>query len=440
MRIYALPFCALFCPLAVSQAAPPAFIPLGQVAPPPDGYGTHANDVSDDGMIVVGSAYDGQHSVAARWSHIVGWEPLPWVPIGSSQSTANYAKATNSDGSVVVGLLDAAANRGFVWKAGTGMVAMPYLSTIQDVVSVWGISSDGRFVTGTGYTTNGQRPYRYDITMGVMTDLTVSPTVIPNVIYGEAYAINGDGSKVIANYGATTQSRYSVWTSSTGFGPQPAIPSGATSASISCLSNDGTILGGASFLPGVVGAVPTRWVNGVPQMLSIPAGMDNFNSLTVSSHDGSTMTGVYVYQLSPTTSEFRTYLWRADLGIVPLHTYMADTLGLSTQGFGRMMVTGMSADGLVLVGTGKRNDRWEGWMLRLPGAFPLCAVDLGSQGGIPGPDGQLDNNDFVIFIADFFTLNARADVGRQGGAPGGDGLFNNNDFVVFIDEFFGGCQ
>ncbi|HYD02479.1 MAG TPA: GC-type dockerin domain-anchored protein [Phycisphaerales bacterium] len=66
-------------------------------------------------------------------------------------------------------------------------------------------------------------------------------------------------------------------------------------------------------------------------------------------------------------------------------------------------------------------------------------ADVGSQGGAPGADGQLDNNDFVVFIDYFFSSNPLADLGRQGGQPGSDGQWNNNDFVVFIDEFFGGC-
>lgn len=72
-------------------------------------------------------------------------------------------------------------------------------------------------------------------------------------------------------------------------------------------------------------------------------------------------------------------------------------------------------------------------------ASVICPGDLGSQGGIPGPDGIRDNNDFVVFIDYFFTPDPRADLGSQGGVPGADGLFDNNDFVVFIDLFFTAC-
>ncbi|HYD02454.1 MAG TPA: GC-type dockerin domain-anchored protein [Phycisphaerales bacterium] len=73
------------------------------------------------------------------------------------------------------------------------------------------------------------------------------------------------------------------------------------------------------------------------------------------------------------------------------------------------------------------------------GEFPSCLADLGQVGGVPGTDGVLDNNDFVVFIDYFFAQDARADRGSTGGVPGADGAWDNNDFVVFIDQFFAGC-
>jgi hypothetical protein len=77
---------------------------------------------------------------------------------------------------------------------------------------------------------------------------------------------------------------------------------------------------------------------------------------------------------------------------------------------------------------------------KFPGAILPCGpADVGQQGGVPGADGQLNNNDFVVFINYFFANNPIADMGSQGGVPGADGQWNNNDFVVFIDLFFSGC-
>ncbi|MFT3686909.1 MAG: GC-type dockerin domain-anchored protein [Phycisphaerales bacterium] len=68
-----------------------------------------------------------------------------------------------------------------------------------------------------------------------------------------------------------------------------------------------------------------------------------------------------------------------------------------------------------------------------------CAADLGMQGGLPGSDHALDNNDFIAFINYFFAANAMADMGVQGGLAGHDGHFDNNDFIAFINAFFAGC-
>jgi hypothetical protein len=70
---------------------------------------------------------------------------------------------------------------------------------------------------------------------------------------------------------------------------------------------------------------------------------------------------------------------------------------------------------------------------------PCGTADIGQQGGVSGPDGALDNNDFVVFIDYFFAGSGAADYGAQGGVGAPDGSLDNNDFIVFIDRFFGGC-
>ncbi|MFT3683487.1 MAG: SGNH/GDSL hydrolase family protein [Phycisphaerales bacterium] len=69
----------------------------------------------------------------------------------------------------------------------------------------------------------------------------------------------------------------------------------------------------------------------------------------------------------------------------------------------------------------------------------VCPADIGTQGGVTGADGQLDNNDFVAFISAFFARRPVADMGGQGGLPGADGQYDNNDFIAFISAFFDGC-
>ncbi|HZW07460.1 MAG TPA: GC-type dockerin domain-anchored protein, partial [Phycisphaerales bacterium] len=84
----------------------------------------------------------------------------------------------------------------------------------------------------------------------------------------------------------------------------------------------------------------------------------------------------------------------------------------------------------------KRIDAYRQSATEIPHPCPACRADIGVQGGTPGGDCVLDNNDFVVFIDYFFQQNAVADVGSQGGVTGPDGAWDNNDFVVFIDYFF----
>ncbi|MDP1661445.1 MAG: GC-type dockerin domain-anchored protein [Phycisphaerales bacterium] len=75
----------------------------------------------------------------------------------------------------------------------------------------------------------------------------------------------------------------------------------------------------------------------------------------------------------------------------------------------------------------------EAWLANAP-----CPADCGSQGGVAGSDGILDNNDWTVFIDHTFNAYPDADIGKQGGVPGADGVFDNNDWAVFIDWYYSG--
>lgn len=66
----------------------------------------------------------------------------------------------------------------------------------------------------------------------------------------------------------------------------------------------------------------------------------------------------------------------------------------------------------------------------------VLSADVGIQGGVAGQDSVADNNDFVVFLDQFFANAISADLGKQGGNLGGDGAWDNNDFVAFINLFF----
>jgi hypothetical protein len=74
------------------------------------------------------------------------------------------------------------------------------------------------------------------------------------------------------------------------------------------------------------------------------------------------------------------------------------------------------------------------------GVMPCSVADMGKQGGTPGADGVMDNNDFIVFIDRFFNGSLLADIGGQGGLPAPDSKLDNNDFIEFVDMFFTDCM
>jgi hypothetical protein len=82
------------------------------------------------------------------------------------------------------------------------------------------------------------------------------------------------------------------------------------------------------------------------------------------------------------------------------------------------------------------------------GPGPCSIADVASTDGTPGPDGRLDNGDFSLFLASFFSAAcsgppsvpcAPADIAGTDTTPGPDGWVDNGDFSAFIASFFAGC-
>jgi hypothetical protein len=73
----------------------------------------------------------------------------------------------------------------------------------------------------------------------------------------------------------------------------------------------------------------------------------------------------------------------------------------------------------------------------------LCAADLDNDGGFPGhaPDGAVDVNDLLYFLAAFEVGDSSADLDNDGDPAVGmpDGGVDINDLLFFLARFEGGC-
>jgi len=328
--------------------------------------------------------------VAARYGRNGGFEPFPNATNGLVPNTAFAAASGNS---VVVGYgLDAGGQRhGFIWRIGsgtqdTGVLLGDRSSSLVDV------SSGGSTAVGYGEpTTSGNRHPLIYTSQGYA---KLSRSGGGFLDGGEAKAISGDGLVVVGTRTLGSTLRAFRWTQS-GAEIDLASPSNPGSLTLQTIANDVSANGawtvGESATSGGGSVVATMWnAAGTPFLLSDLLGSEpthqflELRSISSISDDGMTVSGTC---FDTTSGQLRAFV---------------ATLTPSN-----------------------------------PGG---CAPDLGSAGGESGQDGQLDNNDFIVFIDDFFASNITADFGSAGGVSGADGTFDNNDFIAFINSFFNGCN
>jgi probable HAF family extracellular repeat protein len=414
---------------AVATQSPPQFRLLGGLADQP-GAATVATAVSGDGSVVVGtSSYSSGAGAGFRWTVAGGMMSLGPL-VGYGGETFLQPVAASSDGSVVVGS-EPRSRSAWRWTFGTNAVRLVLMPSAYESFA-HGMNRNARFVVGRCNTDSPPTgAYVYDALTGATIALS---QVGSGGQSADAYSVSLDGSIVI---GSST-----VWNLTSSTRTFVSAPIGSTGGGAVAASDDGAVwVGHCSTANGMRAA---RWVSATGVVLPVPP-MGIWAQAVCTDAGGATVGGWYRKQLPSLMNdppwEQRAMAWRADLGAVDLTDYATATLGLNLGGVVLYTCNGLSADGLVLVGEGRTSQNLPvAWMLRLPGALPLCAADLGRSGGMAGPDGALDNNDFIVFIAAFFAGNARADLGSAGGATAPDGALNNNDFIAFINEFFNGCS
>ena len=164
---------------------PPGFTRFGQ-----------ANDVSDEGTVVVGAVFGtAQNGVDVfqpfRWTANTGIVPLG--TLGGPQAGALGVSA--ADGTVVVGSSSVTNERqeAFRWTAETSMIGLgglvddPVFSVALDT------SADGRVVVGTSNVVGGNSAFRWTVGEGM-----VSLGDLPGGVFSSAaLAVSADGSVIV---------------------------------------------------------------------------------------------------------------------------------------------------------------------------------------------------------------------------------------------------
>lgn len=345
-----------------------------------------------------------------------------------------YATAVSADGSVVVGNSADNLFETVRWTSGTGVVNLGRgtVSTFGVGAGVPGVSHDGTRISATITSDDGTY-----ITQGMWTEglgwQTLSPYpadmgLVDNYA-GSAWNISGDGEHVVGLYwraGATDGIAHaSTGTVSTGVA---SLGSFGGSSRANAANYDGSVVVGwdeasdghwrsvvwvngvetilhdlGAFTEAVdvngagnvvVGdawnestltreAAVWRW-NGASwdeQMLGILPGTFELWGRAVAngvSDDGSVIVGYNVYDFGP-FADTTGFVWTADLGMVSVESYLARHGVAVDPMFDFISLTGVSADGLTLIGYGidYRTFQYQSFSITIPSPGTLAMATLG---------------------------------------------------------------
>jgi probable HAF family extracellular repeat protein len=323
----------------------PSFQGLGYL---PGDNGSGACGISADGSVVVGTSYSGSDGQAFRWTASTGMVGLPYLP-GDTDARANGVSA---DGSTVVGYSEATVGttKAFRWTSGGGTGNLGGMAGVARSCSANGSVVVGRSSAGA---------FRWTASTG-MASLGGS----------DARSVSADGSVVVGGTG--TQAFR--WTASTGMVGLGFLP-GSSYSGANGVSADGLVVVGQSQL-GPESWEAFRWTasSGMVGLGDLPGG--SFSSAaTAVSANGSVVVGQGdgVYGGEP-------FYWTASDGMRSLRDILTNDCHLNVTGWSLAEPTGLSADGLTIVGVGfDSTGHQRGWVATIPEPATLLLLGLGGM-------------------------------------------------------------
>ncbi len=325
--------------VAAPAAAQVNFSGLGR---PPGADTSVMTAVSADGRVALGTMFapTPPDVWVARWTDQGGSERL----VEPSNLLAPFANGINSDGSVIVGSgYTNAGLTGYRWTRESGYVLTPGYGFRA-------LSDDAHFIVGNQHLTD--RPFRWSEAGGYqfMGD------------NGTALRASADGSVVIGANAELPGAGWR-WTASTGQVSLGDLPLGTDRSEPADISADGSTIVGYAWddLVPDPNVRPYRWTpeGGYDLLAPLTAAMHTY--ATGVAADGRTIVGTARFDNSE-----RAVIWTQDGEVHRLDTYL-ESLGADLSGWTLVSATGISDDGLTIIGNGLRpGGLTEGWIVQIP--------------------------------------------------------------------------
>lgn len=324
-----------------------------------------ATDVSADGSVVVGNTF-GEYETF-RWTTVDGIVPLgratvPVLGVGagtpdvSSDGTRISATILSDDGTHTMQGL---------WTLGSGWQVcgpMPADAAIldQSLASAWGLSGDGQTLVGlywrAGQPGGSAHPSSWTQATGVVDLGTLGSGTCENCGSGRANAASADGSVIVGwienpNFGNWWPT---VWVN----GVRTILRETEGFAEASCVTPDGLTIGGHSWFPPInqfslAEAAAWRWDGSqwvVQRIGKLPGTVQPFGIADVTgiSADGSLMVGYNRFNQAGDTG----FVWTQSTGMVDVVNYLTSNNVTLPANFDFSTLSAVSEDGSVLVGIG----------------------------------------------------------------------------------------
>lgn len=378
-------------------------------------FTSFATGVSADGRVVCGTGTAAIGMEAFVWTADAGMVGLGDLPGGR---VASWGVAISDDGTVVAGTSSSSNAtfpnvEGFWWTAESGMHGIGVVGHGDLAGSpVRGISADGSVVVGW---TSGDGP-----TQGYLWTQADGFTTL-GLVSGDTLGFAMDasnGASRVVGYGARSVGEGG------GSGARQYTPDAGWHALFTEEQGAAmSVTADGSMATGRYGSGTTRlallWSStDGPAGLPSPAGTDTAHGWDLSA-DGSVVVG---HAERVGDGEPVATIWIDDVGQFVLQELLQQRFGVELPGWTLTKASGVSDDGLVIVGEGRSPDaEREAWRVELPWLF--CPADWNS-------DGVLAYDDFTAFWAGFNAGDADINA---------DGTTDILDFLVFLNAYAAGC-